>query len=250
MKGFRTSSVALGPSIRAVNPWALGNPGPREMQQLLSREESAQLAEIASTVKFGKGAEISHEGDPADAIFNITSGVIKAHMRGPRGTEHVSAFLFAGDLFGLAQDGRYVSSITALTPVTAYRFPIRALANRLSANATLEFHFITKLCHELRQAQRHSFLLASNRTVTKLTIFLQMLQQLHSGGELTKEIYLPMSRSDIADYVGTSLAAISRAFRTLRTLGILRSPDRRHVEVLDNTAFEKLACEVNPTHSA
>ena len=234
-----------GPCIRAIDPWASGNPACEETHRLLSEEERARLAVIASIVRFKKRAEIYREGDRADAVFNIISGVVKAYMRGPNGTEHISAFCFPEDLFGLAQEGRYISSVKALTPVTAYRLPVTALRSRLLIDAALDFHVIAKLCHELRLAQRHAFLLASNRTLSKVTIFLQMLEQLQAAKcESTSEIYVPMDRSDIADYVGTSLASISRAFRSLMARGILQARNRRHIKVIDRGAFEKLAGEV------
>jgi len=213
------------------------------MPQLLSDEERSRLAAIAAIVRFKKGAEIYRESDRADAVFNIISGVVKAYTCGPDGKEHIAAFLFPEDVFGLAQEGRYVNSLKALTTVTAYRIPVTVLQSRL--DAALEFHIIAKLCHELRQAQRHAFLLASKRTISKLTMFLQMLEQLQTAkGESTSEIYVPMDRSDIAEYIGTTLAAVSRAFRTLTARGILQSRDRRHVKVTDRDAFEKLAGRV------
>jgi CRP/FNR family transcriptional regulator len=83
--------------------------------------------------------------------------------------------------------------------------------------------------------------LASKHTVAKLALFLQMLAQLEFGkGNPANEIYLPMTRSDIAEYVGASLPAISRAFRSLTTRGILQLRNRRHVKIIDQLAFEKL----------
>jgi CRP/FNR family transcriptional regulator len=216
------------------------------MPQLLSDEERARLAVIASVVRLRKGEEIYREGSPADAVFNIISGVAAACQRGADGADHIAAFLFPDDLFGLAQEGQYANSIKALTPVTAYRIPVTALRSRLAADAALEFHVIAKLCQELRQAQRHAFLLASKRTLSKLAMFLQMLEQLQAArGETTNEIYLPMDRSDIAEYIGTSLAALSRAFRTLITRGVLQARDRRHVKVADRHGFDMLAGHVN-----
>jgi len=231
-----------GPAIRALDPWAVQRPSHGRPHQLLSDEERSRLAVIASIVRFKKGAEIYREGDRAETVFNIISGVAKAYRCGPDGNEHIAAFLFPEDLFGLAQEGRYANSLQALTPVTAYRIPVTALRSRLAADAALEFHVIAKLCHELRQAQRHAFLLASRRTASKLTMFLQMLEQLQTAnGGSTNEIYVPMDRSDIAEYIGTTLAAVSRAFRMLTARGILQSRDRRHVKIIDRAAFEKLA---------
>jgi CRP-like cAMP-binding protein len=236
------STDTQGPAIRALEPWVEGNASPGQMHQLLSDEQRARLVMIASVIQFNKGAEIYHEGDRADALFNITSGVVKACQQGPNDTKHIAAFLFPEDLFGLAQEGRYANSIKTVTPVIAYRIPIVALRSLLLADAALEYHVIAKLCQELRQAQRHAFLLANKRTLWKLAMFLEMLEQLQAArGETANEIYIPMDRSDIADYVGVSLAALSRAFRTLTRLGILQIRDRRHLKVIDRSAFGMLA---------
>ena len=234
-----------GPSILAPDPWAPRTSAQGKVHQLLSDEERARLAVIASIVRFKKGAEIYREGESADAVFNIISGVAKAYTHGPGKDELIGAFLFHHDLFGLAQEGRYASSVKAVTPITAYRIPIAALRKRFSMDAALEFHVIAKLCHELRQAQRHAFVLASKHTVSKLILFLQMLEHLQGDrNEPTNEIYLPMDRSDISEYVGASLSAISRAFRTLSAKGILKVRNRRHVKIIDRAAFEPISHDV------
>jgi CRP-like cAMP-binding protein len=56
-----------------------------------------------------------------------------------------------------------------------------------------------------------------------------------------------MLRSDIAEYVGTSLAAISRAFRALTTRGVLQVRDRQYVKIVDQRAFEKLTSDRKET---
>jgi CRP-like cAMP-binding protein len=178
-------------------------------------------------------------------LFNIISGVAKAYTHGPGKNEFIGAFLFHHDLFGLAQQGCYASSMRAVTPVTAYRIPIAALRKQFSMDATLEFYVIAKLCHELRQAQRHAFVLASKHTISKLILFLQMIEHLQAArSEPTNEIYLPMDRSDISEYVGASLSAISRAFRTLAARGLLSVRDRRHVKIIDRSAFEAISHDV------
>jgi CRP-like cAMP-binding protein len=235
----------VGPAIRAFDPWAQGNPSSKKMHQLLSDEERARLAVIASVVRFDRGAEIYREGNRAEAVFNIINGAAKAYRLGPSGTEHIVSFLFPDDLFGLAREGRYANSIKTLTPVTAYRIPVTALRSRLRTDAALEFHVIAKLCEELRQAQHHAFLLANKRTLSKLAMFLQMLEQLQAAkGDATNEIYIPINRSDMAEYAGVSLEALSRAFRTLTTGGVLQCRNRRHVKVIDRGAFDRLACSV------
>lgn len=241
---YKSVAGVQAPAIRALDPWLPGNHGHHRTHQLLSDQERARLAGISSVIRFKRGAEIYREGDEADAVFNIISGVVKAYTQGPGNDRLVVAFLFSEDVFGLAQEGCYLNSTKAVTPVTAYRIPIAALRSQLSTDATLEFNVITKLCYELRRAQRHAFVLTSRHTVAKLALFLQKLAQMElARGERVNEIYLPMSRSDIAGYVGVSLAAISRAFRTLTTQGVLQVRNRQHVKIIDQRAFEKLVSD-------
>ena len=242
MARARAATGGRGPAIRAVDPWASST---GKMRQMLSEDERARLAVIASIVRFKKGARIYREGHPANMIFNIVSGVVKAYKTGRDRSEHITAFLFPDDLLGLSEEGRYTNSAKAITTVTAFQIPVSALRSRLSKDASLEFHVICKLCQELRQAQRHAFLLAQRQAVSKVAMFLQLLEQLQTArGESTTEIYLPMNRSDIGEYVAMSLEAVSRAFRSLTTRGIIESRDRRHLKIIDRAAFETLADEV------
>lgn len=73
-------------------------------------------------------------------------------------------------------------------------------------------------------------------------MFLDLQQNLQlSRGESTSEILLPMDRSSIAAYLGITLAALGRAFRTLASKKVIAARNRRHVKILNKEAFNKLA---------
>ena len=226
-----------GPSIAAVALWASSK---GEKTQLLTDKQRARLAVFASVVRFNKGTQIYREGDNADAVFNIIDGVVKGYTTLRDETERISAFLFANDLFGLAQDGKYANSAKAVTAVTAYRLPASALESRLRADADLEFQVICKLCQDLREAQRHAILLARRNALAKVAMFFQMLGH-HQAARDSSELYLPMSRSDIADYVGMSPEAVSRSFRTLASRGVISFKDKRNLKIVDHAQLELAA---------
>src|ERR1700739_3138998 len=94
-----------GPAIHAVHPWAPGDSEKGARHQLFSEEERAQLAKIATVVRFDKGQQVYTERDAADAAFNLISGVVTA-CRKRGGAEPVTSFLSSGDLFGLSEEGR------------------------------------------------------------------------------------------------------------------------------------------------
>ena len=233
------TSGSLGPAICALDPWA---PSGGRMHRLLTEDERGRLAVIASIVRFKKREVIYEENDHADAVFNIISGVVSVYRKTPDGSEHMVAFLLPDDLFGLSGEGRYTNSTRAITDVSAYRLPISALRSRLTKDGRLEFHVICKLCEDLRQTQRHAFLLSQRSATTKIAMFVQMIEQLRiARGEQTEEINLPMDRSDIGEYTGLSLAAVSGAFHSLTTRGVIKVRDRRYVKIVDRVAFEKIA---------
>jgi len=238
IRGVETKRTA-GPAIYAVDPWMPGKP--RVRHQLLSDDEQALLAKIASIVRFNKGTHIYGEGDAADAVFNIISGVVITYRALAVG-EHVTSFLYQGDLFGLSEEGHYSNAARAATSVVAYKIPIPALRRILDNNADLDVDLIVKLCEDLRGAQRHALLLAQKRAATKLAMFLELQEHLQlARGESPLEIYLPMDRSSIAAYLGLTLAALSRAFRTLVSKQIISSRNRHHIKILDRNAFNRLA---------
>ena len=230
-----------GPSFVAPPLWGSASENPR---QVLTDETRAQLAAIASLVRFRKGERIFGEGDRADAVFNIITGVVKSYRSLPNARRHILGFLFRDDLIGLAEEGRYVNSAEAVTAVCGYRIPVTALDAKLRKDSGLDFQIICKLCHELREAQCHAFLLSRRHAVGRLGLVLQMLENSQIvRGEGAGEIYLPMSRSDIGNYIGISLEAVSRSFRALSCRGVIAFRNRRHVKIIDRAELNNIASE-------
>ena len=208
---------------------------------MLSDDERAQLAKIATIVRFNKGALIYQEGDTADAAFNIISGVVTA-FRTISDAEHVLSFLYPGDLFGLSEEGQFSYSAKATTAVMAYKMPLSAVRRILDRNSDLDVNVIIKLCERLREAQRHAIILSQKRATTRLAMFLDLQEHLQAArGESVSEIHLPMDRSSIAAYLGLTLAAVSRGFRTLASKKIVSCRTLHYVTVLNRDAFNKLA---------
>ena len=234
-----------GPAIHAVHPWVRDSSKSRARHQLLSDGERAQLAKIATFVRFNKGEQIYSEGDKAGAVFNIASGVVIGYRTLTQG-EHVNSFLYPGDLFGLSEEGHYSNSTKAATSVVAYKIPLPAFRRILATNADLDVDVIIKLCEDLREAQRHALVLAQRRAATRLAMFLELQEHLQgASGEAVSEINLPMDRTSIAAYLGLTLAALGRAFRTLVSKQVISCRDRHHVRIVDRGALNRLADAVD-----
>lgn len=231
-----------GPSIVVPILWTSGT------SNTLSAEEQALLAVIATVVRYKKGEKIYEEGGRAEAVFNLIAGVVKSYRKLPDGRQHIVGFLFPRDLVGLAENGKYVNSVEAVTAVSLYRIPTSALETRLRRHPNLDFQVIAKLCHDLRETQRHAFLLSKQHAIAKVGLFIQMLETSQAAqGQITGEVYLPMTRSDIGAYAGVSPEAVSRSFRDLVLHGAITFRDRRHVKITDRAQLEAAVAEIGGT---
>lgn len=241
VRNSHQSRTIYGPSLRGIDPWLAGNPA-GQLHQLLSDEQRARLAAISTIVRFNKGQKLYAEGETSRWTFNIISGVVGTFHSGADGRHHIAAFLNPGDLCGLAEEGRYVSSAKAITSVAAYAISTSSLRRLLSQDGEFDFNFVVMLSQALRGAQRHIFLLANKETLVRLAAFLHLQQEAQAArGDSVNEIYLPMSRTNIAEYVDLSLAAVSRGFNELVKRKIISFRNRTHVKILDLDAFQTLA---------
>jgi CRP-like cAMP-binding protein len=231
-----TEFLGTGPSLRASS----FGPGAGDAVGLLSSGQRSQIASIATSLQFPRGKLIYREGANAQSVFIIASGIVKSFRDLPSGKRRVMTFLFADDVFGLAQSGHYMNSAQTITPVTVYRMRVATLADTLRRDADLAIQFLCKVTHELRQAFRHTVIVTRRDAMGRVTMFLRLLEETSDLGKDSR-IEVPMSRVDAANYLGLSLEAVSRALSELERSGIIAFDGRRIVRVLDRARLEKIA---------
>ena len=237
-----TSSAAgrNGPLFTAPPMWNSG-----DVPDLsVADEDLAPLAAIAVIVRFKKGEIIFNEGDRASAVFSIFRGVIKLYRPQPGRKEHIVRFMFPNDLIGLAEHGRYVNSAKSITGAILFRLPTQTLEARLRHNPGLEFDVITKLSHDLRRTQDHALLMAKRRASAKIGSFIKQLEtDQHLAGPENADLHLPMTRTDIAGYLGISPEAVTRGFADLVNSGVISMSDRRRLKIVDRAKLEDVVAE-------
>jgi len=226
---------AMRPMLRAAS---FGR-GDKARVQILTSKQQTELGRISTEIAFRRGVTIYEADSPADWVFIVKEGVGKAFQDLSNGSQRVFAFLSAGDVFGLAQDGRYVNSVKAVTPVVCFRIPIGELMDVFLGDSGLELQFLVKMTHELREAQRQQIILTRHQAHARVAMFLRMLQRRDVNE--SSRIELPMTRQDIAGYLGLSGEAVSRAVARLSRDGIVAFRGRHVAEILDRPRFEQLA---------
>ena len=228
-----------GPSILSI-PFLEAPTGSRSDWSLTDRERQ-QLATIATRLRLPPRMVLFREEGPAKWVFAISEGMVKVFRDLPSGKRRIVTFLFARDISGLAKNGRYVNTAQTVTPVTVYRMPVDAVTEILHHDAKLQFRVLSKVTHELRKAQRRSIVVTRRDAAGRLAMFLCTIQQDAPSAGPAGTIALPMTRSDIGDYLALSLESVIRASSELERRGIVKFEHRHLVRVLDQVRLTALA---------
>ncbi len=234
----RSVSPSL-PALRAI-PF-LEDGSPEDPRPLLTEDQRHALAQIGVKVRLPPRLLVYQEDARADWIFSVIDGAVKSYRDLPSGKRSVNAFLFHHDLFGLAERGKYVNCVKTITRTTLYRFPLKPFTELLRRDPGLQFQVLIKVTHELRESQRRAIAIARRDAPGRLAMFLIFMEKRALEPARGRTIELPMSRSDIAGFLGLSLEAVIRASADLERRHLVAFEDRHLVRVLDADRLAKLA---------
>jgi CRP/FNR family transcriptional regulator len=182
------------------------------------------------------------ESDPADSLFVITEGSIKLYKMLADGRRQITGFLFRSDFLGLAFRDRYAYSAEALSATTVCRFPKDRLEALLDEFPEMERRLLSIASNELASAQDQMLLLGRKTAEEKLASFLWILsRRAMLKDQDIKTIDLPMTRMDMADYLGLTIETVSRSFSSLKRKGIIAFTTPQRMQILDLPAIAEMA---------
>jgi CRP/FNR family transcriptional regulator, nitrogen fixation regulation protein len=177
-----------------------------------------------------RDAEVFGEAEPADHVYQVTSGAVRTFKLLPDGRRQIGGFHLPGDIFGVENGEVYRFSAEAIT-----RTRVR-IAKRHRVFCELpEKNILQLVARNLQHAENHVLILGRQTSIEKIAFFLtEMDRRMKSPKLLT----LPMSRRDIADYLGLTHETVSRTLSVLRREGILSFPGHSHREIVLHSRSE------------
>jgi len=193
----------------------------------------SRLEAVAETVRMAPGTVFITEGEPADRFLNITSGTAKLFKLLPDGRRQITGFADVGRFLGLAAADQYGFSAEAIDAVTACRFSRARLGQLIHDAPQLEARLLRIASTELAAAQEQMLLLGRKTALERVASFLLERDAsvpvcLGSGSGVS----LPMTRTDIADYLGLTIETVSRTLSTLRTRGLISIDRPTEISIL------------------
>ncbi len=207
----------------------------------LEIDELRALEAVAQQTALAPKQTLFLQDEPVESVYNVTSGVVRLYKLLSDGRRQIVGFALPGDFLGLAMADRYGFTADAVDAVTVCRFSRAAFSRLLEEKPHLFRRLHEFATHELSLAQDQMLLLGRRSAEEKIASFLVGLRNRWArlnGASVT--VPLPMSRQDIADFLGLTIETVSRTLsRFARDRAILIVPDG--VRLLDPQRVEQLA---------
>ena len=208
-------------------------------------DELARLETMKTYRTFPAGTEILWRGEPLDYVASVVSGVASLSKTMEDGRTQMVGLLLPSDFIGRPGRDRIEFDVTATTDVTLCCFARKPFEGLVQDTPHVAQRLMELALDELDAARDWMLLLGRKTAREKIATFLDMLarrSQLNTvagGGAATgAALHLPMTRDQIANYLGLTLETVSRQFSALKKDGIIDLSDRRNVTVLDLAALQ------------
>lgn len=204
----------------------------------LAQPSANRVVAVSTLQRAAAGETVFSEGDDADGIYEVVTGMLRLYKLLPDGRRQITGFLSAGQIMGLAPEGSHVYSAEAINDVTLCRYPRAGFDRLLDEVPGFARRLLAVTSHELRAAQDQMLLLGRKAAGEKVASFLLLMADRQNSDV---EVAVPMARGDIADYLGLTTETVSRTFTKLRIEGLIALPTPNRVEIRDRDQLEDFA---------
>lgn len=174
-----------------------------------------------------KNQTLFFEGDEAEFVYEVLQGVVRTSKVLFDGRRQVLTFAYPGDIIGLSHDRFYHSDCDAVSDVKVRVYRKNACNTTFSADPQFCDLLLRHAAAEVSNMQEHFLMLGRKSAIEKVASFLMVV--LDRVGERSVKhntcFELPMSRSDIADFLGLTIETVSRTLTKLRKQGAIDLPN-------------------------
>lgn len=229
IKQFRVAATAEAFSGRHAADMPVARSG--QLDALIALEQ------IGVRRNFARDEEIYAEGDRADGWYRVISGTVRICKLMADGRRHIAEFLFAGDSFGLDVSDERAFSAEAVGEVILMRFQRAATERLIDERPQLARQLCDMTLRNLAHARTQMLLLGRMTAPERVASF---LLELAERRDLRRAIDLPMSRNDIADYLGLTIETVCRVLSAMKRDGIIAIPHHHRIDLSDRDALEAM----------
>jgi len=215
-----------------------------------SREDGAikvgQTFTPVAEKKLGQHEHLYLEGEKQNHIYQILEGVVGVYKMLPDGRRHITKFYYPGDLIGLEEQGRFVSHAEALSDSRVRCIPVNTIDSLIINEPGFGRALLSLVTSDLKDAREQLLALGRKSALEKVaTFFHEIHAKSHyaNNGESADKLHLPMTRTEIADYLGLTIETVSRSITKLKGAKVIKPESRTTFIVLDSELLRDFASD-------
>lgn len=190
------------------------------------------VASLHAPTFFPAGSEIYAQGEKCGNLYKVEFGAVRIYRLLSDGRRQISAFHLAGEIFGFEADKTHHFFAEAIC-ATGIR-----ILRTMPSQDNLAIELLPMALQGLMRAQEHLLVLGRQNSVERIAAFLVEMSERQGG---LRQVELPMSRTDIADYLGLTIETVSRVFSKLKQKGVIRLPSLRSVDIVKWQTLQDMA---------
>jgi CRP/FNR family nitrogen fixation transcriptional regulator len=188
---------------------------------------------MGAPMSFGRNGEIYGEGEPADFVYKVISGTVRTYKVLADGRRQIGAFYLPGDVFGLEVGEEHSFSAEAIAATKVLVVKRSALMNLAARDGNVARELWAVTGRELARVQEHILLLVKTAQERVVGFLFEMAARRPPSDT----VELPMSRQDIADYLGLTIETVSRTLTNLEHEAAIELPNSRRIVLRNRPAL-------------
>lgn len=210
----------------------------------LEDDDIVRLDEIVQRGRpLQKGDHLYRDQDEFNSVFAVRSGSIKAYRLTDDGQEQVTGFYFPGEIIGMdgISKNKHASSAKALETSAICEIPFHRLEDLSTEVRSLQRHFFQLMSQEITEDQQLITLLSKNSAEERIAALLLSISARNARRRLSgTKFRLPMSRTDIGNYLGLTVETVSRVFSRFNKQGLIEV-ENKEVTLANTDELKKIA---------
>ena len=202
--------------------------------------KKTDMEKAGVTVKFTRNETVYSKGDEARFSYKVIEGAVRLSRIFADGRRQIVNFLLPDETFGIELSETYSSTAEAVGDVIALRCPRVCIAHMTAGDPDIGQKRLAMFSKSFAAAEQHVAMLGHQSAKERVASFFLALE-LQRNGEVEHTLDLPLSRQDIADYLGLTIETTCRALSELKRQHIIDAPSRRRIVIRDLRGLKAIA---------
>ncbi|BCN31810.1 Crp/Fnr family transcriptional regulator [Anaeromicropila herbilytica] len=199
----------------------------------LEEKQMCEIAKVMHTVSYKKGEVIYRAGNDSDSLYIVSKGKVKIYRLSESGKEQLIRILQIGDFTGelaLFNECIHEAYAEAMEQVEICKMKRTDLQELLIKYPSISLKLLSEFSNRLGEAEKQTTRFATEKVDTRIALY---LAECLEDSKHSSEFVLPMTKKNLASYLGTTPETISRKFYEFEDAGLIKQIAHNRIEILD-----------------